>query len=126
MVQKTWNQTSSEMRCKDESPFGARVPTETFRDPSVTTTISNDFVGMERAPCSFYEHDETENILFFLSWAHAAQAANTRQLRGYISTSPEGHSSITHDKLTQGNDFRGEMHIFTSVLTNCSFPVKMC
>lgn len=35
------------MRCKDESPFGARAPTETFRDPSVTTTNSNDFVGME-------------------------------------------------------------------------------
>lgn len=47
MVQKTWNQTSSEMRCKDESPFGARAPAETFRDPSVTTTNSNDFVGME-------------------------------------------------------------------------------
>lgn len=35
-------------------------------------------------------------------------------------------SSITYDKLAQGNYFRGEMHIFTSVLTICSFPVKMC
>lgn len=38
------------MRCKDESPFGARAHTKTFSDPSMTMTISDDFVSMERAP----------------------------------------------------------------------------